>query len=453
MRVTISDSVDVLLGDCRATLALLPDRSVQCVITSPPYFGLRDYGTATWDGGDMACDHEAARIKTRFDYDLDQKQASNTGSDVRRYGEHCPCGARRIDAQIGLEALHDCLAWARQEPPCSVCYVCTLRTVFAEVKRVLRDDGVVFLNLSDSYFSMTGQTGRNDGGRPQKGRGWAEYDITRVSLPRTKSLLKPKDLIGIPWRVALALQADGYYLRSDIVWSKGSPMPESVMDRPTRSHEYIFMLTKRARYYYDAEAIKEPAVKGSANAGARNYRIDAIGNQRIEAGQSVQHMESGRNKRSVWHINTVGYSGAHFAVYPEKLIEPMVLAGSSPRACEHCGAPWARVVDREPMVIRNGPKAGFYGSRTTDGLSGTMLEPARSVTKGWAPTCACANNTGSASCVILDPFGGSGTTARVAIRHGRKAILCELSDAYVDLIRTRVSGVQVSMLGYIFDGE
>ena len=217
----------------------LAARSVQCVITSPPSWGLRDYGTAEWVGGDPTCDHSPDKRGGRFATPVSDKQASNPGSGTISVRD-CPCGALRVDAQIGMESTPDA-------------YVTALCTVFQEVWRVLKDDGTLWLNLGDSYAgggtagseqAFKGMQGKNRGSRAMIGRPLDHQ-------------LKPKDLCGIPWRVAFALQAAGWYLRSDIIWHKPNPMPESITDRPTKAHEYLFLLTKSPRYYYDAEAIRE----------------------------------------------------------------------------------------------------------------------------------------------------------------------------------------------------
>jgi DNA modification methylase len=224
-------------------------------VTSPPYWGLRDYGNAD---------------------------------------------------QLGLE-------------PTPEAYVAGIVAVCRELARVLKPTGTLWLNLGDSYAGG-GQTGRNDGGRPQKGRGWAEYDS--------------KNLVGIPWRVAFALQAEGWYLRADIIWAKPNPMPESVTDRPTKAHEYLFLLTKRERYYYDAAAIAEGVSAswisrwGSAIVERRNVSPQGM-NAGSVVGESCFGSKTGiRNKRSVWTIPTMPYAGAHFATFPEALVEPCILAGS-----------------------------------------------------------------------------------------------------------------------------
>lgn len=300
------DSLSIYQGDCRTVLAQMPAESVQCVVTSPPYWGLRDY---------------------------------------------------QVEGQIGLEATPNA-------------YVDNLAAVFREVKRVLRKDGVCWLNLGDSYAMST--IGSSKTGKNASSKG-THITNRRWSIPEG---LKPKDLVGIPWRVAFALQADGWYLRSDIIWSKPNCMPESVTDRPTRSHEYIFLLTKSERYYYNADAIKEPAVNGDPmsprgsrahankpNAGLRKQ--DSIGKDRYTGFNDRYEPVEYRNKRSVWTVAFQAYSGAHYAVFPEALIEPCILAGSKPGD------------------------------------------------------------------IVLDPFAGSGTTGRVALRHGRQAVLIDLNGDYI----------------------
>tara|TARA_R100000655_G_C2960684_1_gene188831 strand:- start:114 stop:1079 length:966 start_codon:yes stop_codon:yes gene_type:complete len=254
---------EVIQGDVREVLKTLDDESVQCVVTSPPYWGLRDYG---------------------------------------------------VDDQLGLEA-------TPEE------FVENMVDVFREVKRVLRNDGTLWLNLGDSYFGG----GRGDDSKlrgSHKGQG--TYDSMKSSKPDWNKVkgLKPKDLVGIPWRVALALQADGWYLRSDIIWNKPNPMPESVADRPTKSHEYIFLLTKSAKYFYDHEAIKEkgeyPAGTKAAKGSAKRYSTDLVNSRPPE----YKVYDGLRNKRSVWKITTKPYKEAHFATFPEELPETCIKAGT-----------------------------------------------------------------------------------------------------------------------------
>ena len=333
----------LLTGDVREVLETLPERSIQTVVTSPPYWGLRDYGTAAWDGGDPACDHTP---RPSGGPSMLEGASQRGRSDTRA----CGCGAVRIDSQIGLE-------------PTPEEYVATMVEVFAQVRRVLRDDGTVWLNLGDSYAS--GPVIGFNGGKGQ--HVGAKFDKRPPGL-------KVKDLVGIPWRVAFALQADGWYLRSDIIWAKPNPMPESVIDRPTKAHEYVFLLSKSARYFYDADAVREPAEYGRRSAfrstSYEDHLAHANGLERREpVTNGGSNPEVGRNLRSVWNIPTEPFPEAHFATFPKALVEPCVKAGSKPGD------------------------------------------------------------------IVLDPFAGSGTTGVVALRLGRSFVGIELSPAYAEMAR------------------
>lgn len=528
-----------MVGDVRDLLPTLAAGSVRCCVTSPPYFGLRDYGTAKWEGGDAGCDHKQSVARHdggRTNVDgFNGSAKANSDKGAMNFRDVCgKCGAVRIDSQIGLE-------------PTPEAYVAELVAVFREVRRVLTDDGTLFLNLGDSYFgtSQTGgikgkegsakragrmfsrpagsrrataygtgdkepegspardcfcqslcgacraayRIGKSHSGRPPApmlgpspsaptlgsmesapdhsptsdssrptGRseaatldssqtaarvvgqrpgvrgsttgesslplgdsrspvstpdagcllcGCSLPDLTPASADTTDCIcgtgsrsgasdqsktgtlsgdlaypniantsLKSKDLLGIPWRVAFALQADGWYLRSDIIWAKPNPMPESVTDRPTKAHEYIFLLSKSPTYYYDADAIAEDAIHAGAvvtNDAGKNGQMGKYGQTRTgflrDGGVTVA---ATRNARTVWTIATQPYAGAHFATFPVELARRCILAGSA---------------------------------------------------KGD---------------VVLDPFGGSGTVAAVATGHGREAILCELNPAYAELARERI---------------
>ena len=275
--------------------AVLPRHTGKC--------GLRDYGTAAWEGGDDSCDHLAQATGST------QNKGCN-GSFASPFRESCgKCGAKRIDSQLGLEASPEI-------------YVQRMVEVFREVRRVLRKDGTLWLNLGDSYASASACDRRSI-----VGNGSPDENCKRPN--RLSGTLKEKDLVGIPWRVAFALQADGWWLRSDIIWAKPNPMPESVTDRPTKSHEYLFLLTKSANYFYDAEAIKEPAEKTGTPGhlqggnGARAGTREGLRGTRWE-------QSAGRNKRSVWTVATAPYPEAHFATYPPDLIKPCIMAGSRP---------------------------------------------------------------------------------------------------------------------------
>jgi DNA modification methylase len=308
---------EIKQGDCLDVLKTLPSESVNCCITSPPYWGLRDYGH---------------------------------------------------DGQIGLESTPEA-------------YVARMVEVFREVRRVLRDDGTCWLNLGDSYFATT-KSDRNGLSSKTNFTCTATKDGYQRPVKKVSAgslAIKPKDLVGIPWRVAFALQADGWWLRQDIIWHKSNPMPESVTDRCTKAHEYMFLLAKSERYYYDAEAITEaqagPLGPPRRDTGGTDGYVD-FG---MVSGRAGNRADGKRNRRSVWTVATKPYSGAHFATFPKQLIEPCVLAGC--------------------------PKDG----------------------------------------IILDPFGGSGTTAEVAIENGRNALLIELNPEYIELAKTRISNTQTNL--------
>jgi DNA modification methylase len=432
--------LSVITGDCLKALRELPDESVHCCVTSPPYWGLRDYGTASWEGGDDGCDHIG------IESGGDGKQYTNEGSN-RVFSGDCKCGARRIDSQLGLEK-------TPEE------YVTKMVEVFREVKRVLRKDGTLWLNLGDSYAGSWKNQGRKEergtqrqinGPMIQSFNGHPEPESNAGVVPPG---LKPKDLCGIPWKLALALQADGWWLRQDIIWAKPNPMPESVTDRCTKSHEYLFLLTKSARYFYDAEAIREPNTDIPINhrviehSGGIKFglgRPGAVDNSPLTRPRFDARFcnPAGRNKRSVWTVATAPYPEAHFATYPPDLIKPCILAGTSAKGCcANCGAPWERVVETVKQ-----PRGNSFGNRSgafDHGQAGSAyMETVSTKTTGWQPTCKC-NSEGLQSpnatpgfCTVLDPFAGSGTTGQVALELGRKAILIELNPKYVELIRKR----------------
>lgn len=358
-RLEIPVSIRILTGDAMTVLATMPDESVQTCVTSPPYFGLRDYGTATWEGGDAECSHiQPATGSTQ--------NKGNNGRLGTEYRAVCgDCGAVRIDSQLGLEKTPDE-------------YVAKMVAVFREVRRVLTDDGTLWLNLGDSYNNAgssrngEGLDGSRRGGAtgPDGEAGYKKRDLRHALRAYG---IKHKDLVGIPWMLAFALRADGWYLRSDIIWHKPNPMPESVTDRPTKAHEYVFLLSKSERYYYDADAIAEEA--GPAH--GIGYRKDAAsafrGNPPTNLAGCGGSADGTRNRRTVWTVATQPYSGAHFATFPPDLIKPCILAGC--------------------------PAGG----------------------------------------TVLDPFGGAGTTGLVADRLNRNAVLIELNPEYADMARKRVT--------------
>ena len=441
----------------------LADESVHMVCTSPPYWGLRDYGTARWEGGEAECDHNPQRP--------DGGERADRTLPLGRGGLYhttCgKCGAVRIDAQLGLEATIDE-------------YVASMVAVFREVKRVLRDDGVVFLNLGDSYAG--GSRDPNPNGKQGTNRGTVEFDPGHFKgfVPNG---LKPKDLCGVPWRVAFALQADGWYLRSDCIWAKPNPMPESVTDRPTKSHEYIFLLTKAANYFYDADAVREEyapaslprALRGVSEGnkwsdGAPGSTAHAISQGRpnaklsgsgqafggdghsgyVDANGRLLVNPAGRNLRTVWTIATAPYSGAHFATFPPALVERCIRAGTSERgACPVCGKQWEREIDREIVTDRHTKISNMTGQNFMQGWDGMeRRNDIRYTTLGWRPTCSadCPSPTDAdpIPAMVFDPFVGSGTTVAVAQQLGRRGVGIDLSLPYLHLARERTGAAALA---------
>jgi DNA modification methylase len=384
--------IRILQGDCRDVLATLPDAAVQCCVTSPPYYGLRDYG---------------------------------------------------VDGQIGLEQTPDE-------------YVAQLVEVFRGVRRLLREDGTLWLNLGDSYaMSTKGAGGR---GKQHTNNGSVMQD-RRWQIPQG---IKPKDLLGIPWRVAFALQADSWWLRSAIVWHKPNPMPESVTDRPTSAYEMVFLLAKSARYFFDAEAIQEPMtesamarLKSPRYQNSKNRPDVNYGNPKTDEATRARQVASGmRNSRNVWTIATQPYSEAHFATFPPELAERCIKAGTSEKGCcAKCGAPWVRVVEKgepdwEHRAACGADTSGGYNGQSTKGhdtagvqnasdVKRRILEGMRLKTFDWSASCRCDAPT--QPCIVLDPFAGAGTTLLVADRLHRNSIGIELNPTYADMARRRIS--------------
>jgi DNA modification methylase len=416
--------MSLLLVNSNSLHVPLADKSVHCVITSPPYFGLRDYGTGTWEGGDPQCDHvkiKRVSLKSGLRNDGRKHKGLYDGEKVlsmeHGYRSVCgKCGAVRVDRQIGLEESVDQ-------------YVENILTVAREVWRVLRDDGTFWLNLGDSYNGSGGAGGDYAPGGLKEGQ--PKYPGRNVAG------LKPKDLIGIPWRVAFALQEDGWYLRSDIIWSKTNSMPEPVTDRPSKAHEYVFLLSKSRKYYYDAVAIKETAVQyGKVQSpGSRSNGENPDRNDNDFAERNRGRVFTERNKRTVWTIATLPYTGAHFATFPPALVEPGIKAGTSEHGvCPICGAPWKRVIKYEAMFRPKLP----VGSMDIKGVTRTTIglkDRAKYGTKKplfidiWTPTCN--HKAEPVPAVVLDIFVGSGTTLMVARQLGRSGIGLDLSYDYL----------------------
>jgi DNA modification methylase len=337
------------------------------------------------------------------------------------------------------------------QEPTPEAYVETMVGVFREVKRCLHDSGTLWLNVGDSYAN-TNQGHNSNGFGELTGanlKGKDNFQPNRkTEIPPG---LKPKDLCGIPWRLVLALQADGWYWRSCIVWHKKSCMPESVTDRPTNSWEPIFLLAKSQRYFMDMEAVKEK----SDDPNPKPRQFAKTGNDdRQDTGRMYEGDNGMRNQRNVWTLGPEPYSDAHFATYPTEIPRRAILAGTSARGCcPKCYAPWERQVERTPATSKKCPKTdGIYqaqggnGAKKTGtiGMSGGGRIDGKVETLGWYPSCRCNNDDDDYEvmpipCTVLDPFGGSGTTGSVALELGRHAILCELNDAYLPLINTRTN--------------
>lgn len=397
----MNPKVNLLCGNNLDVLKTLPDNSVHTVVTSPPYYGLRQY----------------------LEDDAEGKEF-----------------------EIGLE-----------ESPLD--YVSNLVAVFSEVKRVLRDEGSLWLNLGDSYWAN----------RSENGQSYDDDEVQRKRAGGKSNLFKPKDLMGMPWRVAFAMQEDGWYLRSDIIWSKSNCMPESVKDRPTRSHEYIFLLTKKPIYFYDIDAIREPLADSTLPRMMRgvsdNHKwLDGADGQsahtmsqprpninKLVAGRTDVKMldtgyggdgkglhalhsgyydndgtprfnSMGRNKRTVWQVNTVPFKEAHFAVFPEKLIEPCVMAGSSVAGvCPSCGAPYERVIEKIQL------------SNVSENEWDCVTK-----TTGWKAICECEAGA-PIPATVLDPFCGSGTAGVVAVKNGRSFIGIDLNKEYIKMAHRRIN--------------
>lgn len=442
----------VLVGDCRDVLPTLEAGSVHCVVTSPPYWSLRDYGIAAWEGGSETCDHVAGRARNDTTPEALTRRAAayrtgtGAGSQVDdiQYRDTCgKCGARRIDKQLGLEAQLDCLG-AFTGNPCGACWICHMVEVMRGVWRVLRDDGTCWVNVGSSYACSP--NGRSAAATKALGRDDRTFrDKPRVSYGVG---IKPKDDTLQPARLALALQADGWYVRSQIIWHKPAPMPESVRDRPTSAHETVWLLSKRERYYYDADAVREGQTGNAHSRGNGLHPKTAGEDTNIRAKRSweestLQVNIGGRNLRNVWTLSPEPFPDAHFATYPTSLVRPCILAGTSAvGCCPVCGAGWRRVVERTDT-----PDVSAKGSRFDEGKTGTngngRVQPGERYVKqatGWQPGCDCPHT--QEDCVpatVLDPFAGSGTTGLVAAQYGRSFIGVELSEAYAQMARQRIA--------------
>lgn len=377
-------TVRLINADVMDGLAQLPDDSVHCCVTSPPYWGLRCYGT---------------------------------------------------DGQIGLE-------------PTLAEHIAKLVEVFAEIRRVLRPDGVCFVNYGDAYATQggRGEARMQELGRPSKAAltvGQARGAAPGVKIP---SGLKAKDNCLIPERLAIALQEADWWIRDRIIWAKPNPMPSSVTDRCTPSYELIYMLTKKARYFWDQEAVREKSITGDmrrpyGSNGA--WELDGRPEHQRHGGEqrNGENAGAGRNLRNVWTFATEPFPAAHFATYPTKLVARALSAACPEKVCAECGAPWVREVETEFVKLAqrtNTRKALGADGQMADINSKNQMGFNKTKTLGFSPSCDC--QAGTAAGTALDPFGGSGTTGLVADRMGRNAVLIELSADYCDMARRRIEG-------------
>lgn len=446
MKASPGPQPTILNGHVLDVLRDFPDESVHCVITSPPYWGLRDYGIppVLW-GGDLHCAHEWGAVPPRRGRSPDDVrnpesiQAGHLGANI-----HLP-STRRCSScggwlgQLGLE-------------PTPELFVDHLASIFDEVYRVLRTDGTLWLNLGDTYhtdspvrrssaeaFSPTWDPTQT------RSRGGNRRPAARCGT------LKPKDLAGIPWRVAFELQRRGWWLRMDCIWAKRNPMPEPARDRPTRAHEYVFLLTKSRHYFYDAEAVREP-LEGSSLRRLRNHVPNALDNPGYQSKHPKGDFRrfpmlantdpSGRNLRSVWWLASQPYKGAHFATFPEALPDICIRAGTSKRgACASCGAPWIRHIRVEGGGIGHDwhpVKSLSFGRGQGIAAPGWGDGTYRRIDLGFRKHCPCPTRE-VVPCLVLDPFVGSGTVLAVARRLGRRSVGIDLSTDYVALARERSS--------------
>lgn len=414
----------ILVGHCVDVLDDLPEASIHACITSPPYFRLREYGAVVdWP---------------------EVKYSPLPGlPEITVPAQRC---------ELGIE---DELTW----------YVGHLVHVFRAVRRALRPDATLWLNLGDSWAGK-GRRGGNRNGSYKRGRTPDEV----VPTMRVPEGVKRKDLLGVPWRVALALQADGWWLRSEVIWHKKNAMPDPTEDRLTRVHETIFQFAKSDTYFHDAHAIREPHTQRPQRRpnGHKRRRTGPLlpehtwsGTARDEPG--IDGHPLGRNARSVWRVSTTPFKEAHFAVMASEVAERCVLAATSARGvCQSCGAPMQRIVNR-PKIDDPGraPDSKLMNAegisdarRRRFSLSGQAFRDQRdadpAVTIGWEPGCGCSAGE-TVPATVLDPFSGAATTGLVALQHGRHFVGVEFSAEYAEMSRRRLA--QSASQGLLFTGD
>lgn len=459
-----------------AGLASLPDGCIQTVCCSPPYFGLRDYKTGRWEGGAEGCDHKT---------DARGSSDKNTLGKIEGYRDHLPptnaanlsgekqyrslcgkCGARRIDQQIGLEDVPDCQIASPGPARCGACFVCRLVAVFREVRRVLRPDGCCFVNMGDSYANDTKWGG--SGGGPTSKNYTSGLGGCVGQKAKRKTGLPPKNLLMMPARLALALQADGWVLRSEITLCKTSPMPESCRDRATSATEKLYLLVKQGRYHYDQEAEKAPNTDGTQkrlasgpvqaiglashkSAGVRDDRGEEYANPNGRNLWNWEHLPpdpddvflpplwDSISPEECWEWATEGSKLQHYASFPLALPRRCIRLGSSEYGqCPRCGSPWLRQVARRkkkrsrPNDLTKRDGTDGQGNHCPNTVAGVSTE-----TLGWVASCEC-NAGAPIPQIILDPFAGTSTTGVVSLRLGRRFIGFDLSEDYVAISRKRL---------------
>jgi DNA modification methylase len=479
----------IITGECRDVMSRLALEGVKvnCVVTSPPYWGLRSYGTkpVVW-GADPRCAHEWGPGLLTDTRGIQIGSAATSDARGHERGNLCcRCGA--WCGELGLE-------------PSVGLYIDHMVEVFRLVRELLHDDGVAFVNIGDTYITRpNGGIGENSTINGQGSQMASREASSVLSRQRHRGSLKLKDMALVPQRLAIALQADGWWVRQDIIWHKPNPMPGSYRDRFTTAHEYVWLLAKSERYFFDAEAVKEPASPNTharmgrahngyhapgqdrhsgilaprENAGvnpkARSRRPggwaeegshrDLVGRyDRVKQNDSfsaaVVDVVGMRMKRDVWTIPTTPYSGSHYATFPEELVEPCILAGTSAHGhCSSCGAGWTRVMgDPVPAEGRGSgnkerrdrsqfggvPPIGNEAIGKQNQAFGVPWQPSVPVTAGWEPGCECG--VPAAPAIVFDPFMGTGTVARVAARLGRNYLGCDLDAKNEALQDERLSG-------------
>lgn len=427
------------VGDCLDGLRGLPDGCVQTVCTSPPYYGLRDYQTGTWEGGDPNCPHKGSNGQRIAESVTAVRGGGHSAAETgpAPFRASCPrCGAVRVDKQIGLE-----------DTPAA--FVARLVEVFAEVRRVLHPTGTLWLNIGDSYNSGTSASRKADK-NAQHGY-WENGGDMGDRRINANSVCKPKDLLLMPYELAKALRDDGWYLRSEISLIKTSPMPESCRDRPTSATEKLFLLARSATYFYDQEA--ERVAYNGASLGRYQYAKQGTAPTARQPGGDVDRRvrelgiqepnPSGRNLWNWWEWSTEPFPEAHFATFPTWLPRRCIRLGTPERGvCPSCGVPWRRVVERS-KVRRHRPNEHVKrsGQDGTGNSCGNTVAGTATVTRGWEPGCGCGAEPIPA--LVLDPFAGSGTTLAVASQLGRRAIGFELNADYAALARKRICGASL----------